>query len=136
MNVQKEELHDPYIKNFHYLATFNDIDVDDSEVEKATITVKFTAYPYMICDFPKIAVFQIPEVDNTVSVDNKSSHRITPTFKASVECIITKGNASYGIQAGEITDDSFTLDPGVNTFSVRATGNVGTLTVEFREEVF
>ena len=136
MNVQEEELHDPYIRNFHYLATFADIDVDDSEVEKATITVKFTAYPYMICDFPKMAVFQIPEADNTVSITNNSSHRITPTFKASVECIITKGNSSYGIPAGEIKDDSITFNPGINTFSVRATGNVGTLTVEFREEVF
>lgn len=136
MNVQEEELHDPYIRNFHYLATFADIDVDDSEVEKATITVKFTAYPYMICDFPKMAVFQIPEADNTVSIVNNSSHRITPTFKPSVECIITKGNSSYGIPAGEIKDDSITLNPGINIFSVRATGNVGTLTVEFREEVF
>lgn len=136
MNVQNEELHDPYIKNFHYLATFDDIDIDDSEVEKATITVTFTAYPYMICDFPKVAVFQIPEADNIVTIENNSSHRITPTFKASVECIITKGNASFGIPAGEITDDSITFAPGINTFAVRATGNVGTLTVEFREEVF
>lgn len=136
MNVMNEELHDPYIKNFHFLATYDDIEVDDSEVEKATITVKFTAYPYMICDFPKIGVYQIPENDNTVTITNNSSHRITPTFKSDVECIITKGNASYGIPAGEITDDSFTFNPGINTFSVRATGDVGTLTVEFREEVF
>lgn len=136
MNVMNEELHDPYIKNFHFLATYDDMEVDDSEVEKATITVKFTAYPYMICDFPKIGVYQIPEADNTVTITNNSSHRITPTFKTDVECIITKGNTSYGIPAGEITDDSFTFNPGINTFSVRATGDVGTLTVEFREEVF
>lgn len=136
MNVMNEELHDPYIQDFHFLATFDDIDIDDSEVEKATIKVKFTAYPYMICNFLRKSVVQISETDNTVTIKNNSSHRITPTFKPSVECIITKGNSSYGIPAGEIKDDSITFNPGINTFSVRATGNVGTLTVEFREEVF
>lgn len=136
MNVMSGELHDPYIKDYHFLATFESIDVDDSEVEKATITARFTAYPYMICDFPKIGVYQIPEIDNTVTITNNSSHRITPTFKSDVECIITKGNASYAIPVGTTTDDTLTFEPGDNTFAVRAISEVGTLTVQFREEVF
>jgi hypothetical protein len=31
MNVEKQELHDPYIKDYHFLATFDDIEFDDSE---------------------------------------------------------------------------------------------------------
>lgn len=136
MNVQEEELHDPYIKNFHYLATYADIDEDDSEVEKSTITVKFTAYPYMLADHPKVAVYEIPETDNIVSIENNSSHRVVPTFKSDVEFLIITGNASQAVPAGEITDDSFTFAPGTNTFVVRAVEDIGTLTITFREEVF
>ena len=136
MNVMNEELHDPYIKNFHYIATYEDMDIDDSEVEKATITVTFTTYPYMICDISKISVHQIPQEENVVMIENNSSHRITPTLRPSVDCIIKMGNASYAVPAGEIKDDSITLSPGINTFSVRATGDVGTIAIEFREEVF
>lgn len=136
MNVQEEELHDPYIKNFHYLATYADIDEDDSEVEKSTITVKFTAYPYMIADDAKVAVFEIPETDNIVTIENNSSHPIVPTFKSDVEFLIITESASQAVPAGEITDDSFTFAPGTNSFTVRAVADIGTLTITFREEVF
>ena len=136
MNVMKEELHDPFIKDYHFIATFDDIDDDDSEIEKSTITVKFTAYPYMIANLKKIAMYQITEADSTVIIDNNSSHRITPTFTSAVGCVITKGNSSYAIPAGEITNDSFSLSPGRNMFAVRASGSTGTLKIEFQEEVF
>ena len=136
MNVMNAELHDPFIKDYHFLATFSDIDEDDSEIEKSTITVKFTAYPYMISDVKRVFPYPLTETEKTVIVTNNSSHRITPTFTANVEAIVKKGSSSYGIPAGVITDEKFMLNPGENTLSVRSTSGSGTLKIEFYEEVF
>ena len=85
MNVMNEKLYDPYIRDYHFLATFNNIDPDDSEIEKSTITVTFTAYPYMIANKAKNYEIALEaSKENTVTVVNDSSHRITPTFTADV----------------------------------------------------
>jgi hypothetical protein len=136
MNVMNEELYDPFIPDYHFIATFSEIDEDDSEIEKSTITVKFTAYPYMISNHKKTCPFNITATEATVTIYNDSSHRITPTVITDVECIIKKGNSSYGVPAGEITDSKFALSPGKNTLAVKSTSGNGTIEVEFYEEVF
>lgn len=137
MNVMKEALHDPYIKNYHFIATFDDIDVDDSEVEKATITVKFTAYPYMISNEKRHFVAWLTTAEKTFVIDNNSSHRITPTFTSEIAFTMKKGDSSYGIPAGETTDSKFMLAPGKNVLKLQAAEEEnGTLTIEFHEEVF
>lgn len=136
MNVMKEQLHDPYIRNYHFIATFDDIDVDDSEVEKATITVKFTAYPYMISNEKRAFVYSLKSTEKSVVVINNSSHRITPTFQSTVEFIMKMGNSSFGIPEGETTDAKFMLAPGKNVLKLQAVAEEGTLTIEFHEEVF
>ena len=49
MNVMNRELHDPFITDYHFLATFGSIDFDDSEVEKTTanVTDGVLISPYM-----------------------------------------------------------------------------------------
>lgn len=136
MNVMNGELHDPFIPDYHFNATYSDIDDDDSEIEKSTITVKFTAYPYMISNYKRVCEYEITETEKTVSFFNDSSHRITPTIITDCECIVKKGNSSYGIPAGEITDSKFALSPGVNTLAVKSTNGSGTIKIEFYEEVF
>lgn len=136
MNVMKEELHDPYIRNYHFIATYDDIDIDDSEVEKATITVKFTAYPYMISNEKRAFVYSLKNTEKSVVVVNNSSHRITPTFQSTVEFIMKMGNSSLGIPEGETTDAKFMLAPGKNVLKLQAVAEEGTLTIEFHEEVF
>ena len=136
MNVMQAELYDPYIHGYHFIATYDDMNVDDSEVEKATITVKFTAYPYMISDVKRVYAYKITETETNIKINSNSSHRITPTFKTDVECIIKKGNSSYGLPVGEITDDKFLLTPGENILTAKATSGSGTLKIEFHEEVF
>lgn len=75
MNVFQEKLYDPYVPDYHFIATFKDIDFDDSEVEKTTATVKFSAYPYMISntlktyrgDFDKVSyLVETPVLVNAV----------------------------------------------------------------------
>lgn len=136
MNVIEAELHDPFILDYHFIATFNSIDVDDSEIEKATITVTFTAYPYMIADNVKLyQVTLVASEDVTVTIHNDSSHRITPTFNSDVPFVLKIGSASYGISAGETKDDSFKFDVGLNELTLQAEED-GTLEISFYEEVF
>lgn len=136
MNVMNAELHDPFITDYHFLATYSDMDEDDSEIEKSTITVKFTAYPYMISDVKRIFVNPLTETEKTIIVTNNSSHRIVPTLTADVECIVVKGSSSYGLPAGATTDEKFMLPPGESKLTIRSTSGSGTLKIEFNEEVF
>lgn len=136
MNVMGEELRDPFILDYHFIATFDDIDINDSEIEKATITVEFTAYPYMIANTKKAHSFILKaNAEVTKTIANDSSHRITPTFIADVPFTVTVGNSSYTIPAGETTDETLMLAAGANTLTVRAGETAGVLKIEFFEEV-
>lgn len=136
MNIKEEELHDPFIRGYHFIATYEDVDPDDSEVEKTTLTVTFTAYPYMISNEIKTVSKPLAaNVDAHVNITNNSSHRIVPTFVSDVPFTVTMGGASYSVPAGETTDDDFMFAAGENQLTVRATKN-GTLTIRFYEEVF
>lgn len=137
MNVMQEELHDPFIKDYHFIATFKDISFDDSEFEKTTGTVIFTAYPYMIANAKQIYEFNIPaSTEISAEIANNSSHRITPTFTSNVPYTLTIGERSISLSAGEIKDSSLMLATGLNEIKLQGSGQAGTLTVEFREEVF
>lgn len=136
MNVMEEKLYDPYVLDYHYIATYEDMDIDDSEIEKSTITVTFKAYPYMIANDKRKFPFAMTEEAKTVSIRVNSSHRIVPTISTNVECNIIKGNSSFGIPAGEITDEKFMLSPGENTLTIKTVSGTGTLNIEFYEEVF
>lgn len=137
MNVFKEELHDPFIEDYHFIATFESIDFDDSEIEKTTVTVSFSAYPFMIADAKRSFVFTIPKTAETeVKIENGSSHRITPTLIASVPVSFKHDGTTFSIASGEVTNDSFKLEAGTNTLTIQPMSTGGTLRVEFFEEVF
>lgn len=143
MNVMNEKLHDPFIPDYHFLATFADIDEDDSEIEKSTITVKFTAYPYMIANEQRTYNYTIPAITDgepmTVKITNDSAHIIVPTLIANKTCTISterNGNASYSIPAGESRNEAFTLNVGVNVWTLHPVLSGANLTVQFYEEVF
>lgn len=136
MNTMQAELHDPFILDYHFVATFEEMDCDDSEIEKSTITVKFTAYPYMIANDKRVFEFAMNTTAKSVSFNVNSSHRIVPTVKTNVACTIIKGNSSFGVPAGEITDEKFMLYPGENELIISTVSGNGTLKIEFYEEVF
>lgn len=137
MNVFEEELHDPFIEDFHFIATFDGIEFDDSEIEKTTITVTFSAYPFMIANTKRAFEFIIPtNAEAEVKVENDSSHRITPTLTASVPVSFTHNGTTYSMASGETTDDSFRLEAETNTLTIQPVSASGTLRIEFLEEVF
>ncbi len=137
MNVMNEELHDPFIRGYHFLATFDSIDIDDSEIEKSTIKATFTAYPYMIADMKKVHEIDFEANDEiTVKIVNDSSHRITPTFITTTPLSITMNGKMNTVGVGAFTDEAFMFAVGANTVTVKSSGTAGTLKIEFYEEVF
>lgn len=138
MNVMEEELHDPFIRDYHFIATFADIDPDDSEIEKSTITVSFTAYPYMIADRAKVYENAIDVGSNlTFSVVNDSCHRLIPTVTLNGSGRIVYGNLSIAMGEGSVESEAFMLSVGRNTFYVENLGEAElTVKISFHEEVF
>ena len=130
-----EELHDPFILDYHFMATFSNIVVDDSEVEKSTIEVVFKAYPYMISNMKYEKNVDVDNATVSAKVRNNSSHRITPTFKSDIPFTVVIGDTRYSVPAGETTDDSIKFAVGVNEIGISATGS-GTVNISFYEEVF
>ena len=134
MNVFEAELYDPFIPNYHFIATYHDVSFDD-EFEKTTATVTFTAYPYMIANQKKKYVREVSTEEIIIKVLNDSAHRITPTFVCTVPVVVSMEDSSYAIGEGETTDDSFKLKMGVNYLAVKST-ETGTINIIFAEEVF
>lgn len=137
MNVDNEEIYDPFIQDYHFVGTFDSISFDDSEFEKSTVTVKFMAYPYMISNSKTVITASLTsQSERSIVVNNASSHRINPTFISDVPFLLTVGNTSYSIAAGETTDKKFWFAEGENRISLQSTENDGTLRIEYFEEVF
>lgn len=139
MNVTNEPIYDPYEPDWHYDGTFSEMDYDDDEsMLKTTATVYFTAYPYKIANEATTYDFVIPSASSLgVTIDNESSHRLTPKLNASASVTLKIGNVSYSIPSGETTDDSLKLDAGETLVTLTNQGNKDcTLNIEFYREVF
>lgn len=138
MNIMNEQLYDPFIKDYHFLATFDNISFEDDEaLDKTTAKVNFTAYPYMIANTSKKFTAQATKsAESTLNIVNNSSHRITPKITSSVPVTITIGNVSYSVGAVTVQDESIKLAVGTNVVKVKATNTSGTVTFEFAEERF
>lgn len=136
MNIIGGELHDPFITDYHFDATFSGIDVDDSEIEKSTITVTFTAYPYMIANAATVYDFALSSAVNSGIVVNDSAHPVAPNFVSDVPFSITLNGNVYSVPAGEITDEHVKLMVGNNDVSAVATSGSGKLSIRYNKEVF
>lgn len=83
MNVFQEELHDPFIPDYHFIATYDDLSFSDDEgMNKTTATAKFTAYPYKIANAECEYTINVPSLSliYTSYIVNNSSHPVTATL--------------------------------------------------------
>lgn len=137
MFIQDAEIHDPFINGYHFKGTFDSIKVDDSEIEKSTITVTFSAYPYLIADTETSYVIAIEAgEEKTVNILNSSVHKIIPTLQTTTALVIGKGNSSFAVPSGTMYDEAFEFLPGKNVLTIENSGaEKCTLTITFRAEV-
>lgn len=138
MNVQEEEIHDPFIPDYHFVGTYDDMSyADEEDVEKTTATVIFKAYPYMIANVPKVYEVSVPASDEiTVVVVNESSHPTTPIITSSSIVKLIIGNTTYEVEAGTTNDETLKLPMGLSTITFKnSQGAACDITMELFEEV-
>lgn len=147
MNVFEEEIHDPFIPDYHFIGTYEDIDFEDEEtLDKTTVTVKFTAYPYKVANLP--TVFEL-ESDGLGSkewdIENKSSHRVKAAFTLYFDkSYASKEYVTFTINgASEFTvnkEETVEVLLPVGTVHIGGSGFISTrpytCEVAFTEEVF
>lgn len=151
MGVREQELHDPHIPDYHFLATYEDMDAEDDEgLDKTTLTVTFTAYPYMIANAPKVYEVTIPPVvaggnTQTIFVLNESEHPVPLTIANTVDMTLKLGEEpTVSIPAGAGTYGALKLPKGRTKVELRNPSHYdGSVDLEdcvarlsFYEEVF
>ena len=135
MNIKDEEIHDPFISDYHFKGTYEDLEFEDDEgLDKTTATVKFLAYPYKISNIPKIYEITVSAGENKkVILNNESSHRVTAIFETmSGENIAVKFNDET-ISIMSSAQYAFMINKGITNINVEGDG---VLRITFSEEVF
>ncbi len=138
MNITEKDIFDPFIFGYHFVGTYEDMDFeDDEDIEKTTVTVKFSAYPYKVANVAKRYTFTIPARTTTAaSVINEGSHRIVPTLRTDGETVFKVGTVSYAVPAGEITDEKLMFAVGLTEFEIQnPTAAACIVEISFFEEV-
>lgn len=140
-SVQAQELHDPHIPDYHFIATYDDMDPDDDEgLDKCTLTVTFTAYPYMIADAPKVYEVDLPDTEQAalIKVLNESEHPVSLTVKNTTGITLKIGDSfTAALTAGSGTYDALKLPKGLTTVLLANNDSrEGTVRLSFYEEVF
>lgn len=140
MGVKEQALHDPHIPDYHFLATYDDMKVDDDEgLEKTTLTVTFTAYPYKIADTPKMrGEYLSSNATKTFKVNNESDHPVAIFLRTPLNITLKVGDTqTVPFEPGDYDNLAIKVPPGETTIEVTNSG-VGNsyVTVGFYEEVF
>lgn len=142
MNVHEEEIRDPFIPDYHFVGTFDDIDFEDEEsLDKTTVTVKFMAYPYKIANLPTVVEGYTDAQDAYFSVVNNSSHRVVAVLKTdrtmSVTLTFEQGEYSGTMFTSNERETNFYLPCGYSYFCIMGNDRSEySFSVSFREEVF
>jgi hypothetical protein len=112
---------------------------DDEGLDKATLTVTFTAYPYMVSDTPKVYDAELPASgQTTVSVINESAHPVPLTVTNTTGITLKVGDAlTAALSPGGGTYGTIRLPVGLTTVTLtNSEARKGSIRISFCEEVF
>ena len=137
--VGKQKLYDDSIPGYYYLAEVEG-GLDFNELwNHGTLTVEFTAYPFMISELHEgndlwdpfnfeLDVAQITDftVNGTLEVIlyNVGTPSLAPTIESSSSMEIIKDGITYNIPSGKSKSDDFVLSPGENKLIIKGNGTI------------
>ena len=134
MNVFQEQIHDPFIPEYHFLGTFEDIDFEDEEsLDKTTATVRFTAYPYKIANTPTVYRCEANALCEFY-LQNNSAHPVVLTIETSETTTLYVNDDKKN--TAQVRAYTLMLPVGVTKFKVVEGGVPFVVTASFVEEVF
>lgn len=143
----KQRLYDDAIPGYYYLAEVEGGLSFDELWNRGTLTVEFTAYPFMISELEEghdiwdefnfeLDVSQITEFEvngsKEVVLYNVGTPNLSPTMEATAPMEIMKDGVNYSIPSGRSISNDFKLIPGENELTI--TGN-GTIKFLFYKEL-
>jgi phage-related protein len=143
----KQKLYDDAIPGYYFLAEVESEAAFQENWDTGTLTVEFTAYPFMISELPEghdiwdsfnfdLDVSQVVDFNVNGSLDitliNPGTPNVTPEINTSSSMKIIKGAIEYTIQAGKTKDQDFMLESGENRLKI--IGN-GTISFTFYKEL-
>lgn len=135
----KQRLYDDAMPSYYYLAEVEK-GLDFEELRNyGTLTVEFTAYPFMVAEHAEgndlwdpfnfeLDVFQQVEfaVSGTLDITlyNVGTPNITPGIEASSSLEVVKDNTTYQIPAGKSESIDFVLSSGENDLTIKGNGTI------------
>lgn len=135
----KQNLYDDAMPGYYYLAEVEGGLSFEELWNHGTLTVEFTAYPFMISELPEghdiwdeinfeLDVLQPTEFEVRgeleVTLYNVGAPDLTPTITATAPMTIVKDGITYGIPSGESKSNDFRLVPGENDIKITGTGTI------------
>jgi len=143
----KQKLYDDSMPGYYYLAEVEGGLGFDELWNHGTLTVEFTAYPFMIAELAEghdiwdefnfeLDMAQPVEFDVdgslTITLHNGGAPSVEPEITASAAMQIVKGGATYNVPIGRSKSEDFKLTTGANHLKI--TGN-GTISFKFFKEL-
>lgn len=129
-----DSIKDMYFKNVHARIT----DYNNTLGRQvATVTVEFSAYPFMIMDYTRPQYFTFTTTNATKTYTLTVDDRIIPCFTTAVKCYVTWKGTTYTIPANskQYKISNIVFEQGANNFTLRGVSASGELTVECIQEV-
>lgn len=135
----KQKLYDDSNPGYYYLAEVEG-GLDFNELwNHGTLTVEFTAYPFMIAELEEgndlwdpfnfeLDVAQVTYFTVNGSLDvilyNVGTPSVIPTIETSAPMDIIKDGVTYKVPVGKSKSDDFTLSPGDNKLTIKGNGTI------------
>lgn len=143
----KQKLYDDAIPGYYFLAEVEGGLSFDELWNHGTLTIEFTAYPFMIAELQEgndiwdtfnfeLDVAQVTEFEVSgrlnVTLINVGTPNLSPKIEATAPMEIKKGDITYNVPSGPSKSDDFKLKSGENDLII--TGN-GTIKFLFYKEL-
>lgn len=137
--VGKQKLHDDSVPGYYYLAEVEGGLSFEELWNYGTLTVEFTAYPFMIAELHEgndlwdpfnfeLDVAQVTDFTVNGSLDvtlyNAGTPSVTPAIEASATMDIIKDGVTYKIPSGKTKSDDFKLSSGENELTIKGNGTI------------
>ena len=135
----KQRLYDDATPGYYYLAEVEGGLNFDELWNYGTLTVEFTAYPFMIAELEEgndiwdtfnfeLDVAQVTEFNVNGTLDvilyNVGTPTLNPKIEASTAMEIIKDNITYNLPSGTSQSDDFKLSSGENKLTIKGNGTI------------
>lgn len=135
LNIHDTDIEDDYTRDYYYHGSYDDNSWEE-DFGQGELKVTFMVYPYKFSKTLTTETISATTTEQTITLDNESSHKVTPTIVTDGAVEITIGTNKFSLSSGTYTSSSFILSKGINTWKIKTTTGNANVNISFRKEVF